>query len=238
MTDEHVGEAQTDERLLELLGSMALELSDTGDLQETMQRVVDLAENVLEHCDGVSLMLISKGGKIETPASSSQTAYDSDMAQYETGEGPCLDAIRDHRTIMMNDLAQDDRWPDYRARALELGVRSMLSVRLFVSDDSMGALDLYSREPDAFDQRSQAIAQVFAIHASIAVKAALTVAGLEMVISSRDIIGQAKGIVMSRHRVTANMAFEVLRTLSQQRNQPVRDLAREIAETGQIPRSR
>jgi GAF domain-containing protein len=228
-------EQRTDEDLLELLGSMALELSEADELQETMQRVVDLAERVLEHCDGVSLMLISKGGKIETPAASSQTAYDSDMAQYETGEGPCLDAIRDHHTIIMEDLEQDDRWPAYRAKALELGVRSMLSVRLFVSEDSMGALDLYSRRPNAFDARSQAIAQVFATHASIAVKAALTVAGLHTVIESRDVIGQAKGIIMSRHHLTADMAFDVLRTLSQKRNQPVRDLAREITETGHIP---
>ena len=130
------------------------------------------------------------------------------------------------------------RWravPDYRAKALELGLRSMLSVRLFAKEDSMGALDLYSKQPDAFDQRSQVIAQVFATHASIAVKAALTIAGLETVISSRDVIGQAKGIIMARRKVTADMAFERLRSLSQQRNQPVRDLAREITETGQLP---
>lgn len=180
-------------------------------------------------------MLISKGGKIETPASSSQAAYDSDMAQCETGEGPCLDAIRHERTILMNDLEDDERWPGYRSKALELGVRSMLSVRLFANEDSMGALDLYSKRPDAFDRRSQVIAQMFAGHASIAVQAALTVAGLEMVIGSRDVIGQAKGILMSRRRVTADMAFDILRNLSQQRNQPVRELAREIAESGDIP---
>ena len=235
MTDQPSGEAHTDEDLLELLGSMALELAEADELQETMQRVVDLAERVLERCDGVSLMLIGRGGKIETPASSSQAAYDSDMAQYDTGEGPCLDAIRHERTIVMNDLEDDERWPAYRATALELGVRSMLSVRLFANEDSMGALDLYSKQPHAFDQRSQAIAQVFATHASIAVKAALTVAGLETVISSRDVIGQAKGIIMARRKVTADMAFELLRSLSQQRNQPVRDLAREITETGQLP---
>ena len=235
MTDQPSGEAHTDEDLLELLGSMALELAEPDELQETMQRVVDLAEEVLERCDGVSLMLIGRGGRIETPASSSQAAYDSDMAQYETGEGPCLNAIRDEHTVLMNDLQDDERWPAYRAKALELGVRSMLSVRLFANEDSMGALDLYSKQPDAFDQRSQVIAQVFATHASIAVKAALTIAGLETVISSRDVIGQAKGIIMARRKVTADMAFELLRSLSQQRNQPVRDLAREITETGQLP---
>ena len=235
MPDREAGERYTDEDLLELLGSMALELSEAQDLQETMQRVVDLAERVLEHCDGVSLMLIGKGGRIETPAASSQTAYDSDMAQFETGEGPCLEAIREDSTILLHDLEQDGRWPAYRAKALELGVRSMLGVRLFASQESMGALNLYSRRPHAFAARSQVIAQVFSVHAAIAMKGALTVAGLETVISSRDVIGQAKGIIMARHRVTADMAFDLLRSTSQLRNQPVRELAREIAETGQVP---
>jgi GAF domain-containing protein len=237
VTDSHGEERHDDEELLELLGSMASELSEADELHETMQRVVDLAEQVLDHCDGVSLMLIGRGGRIDTPAASSQTARDSDLAQYETGEGPCLDAIEHQRTIVLNDLEEDERWPAYRAKALELGVRSMLGVRLFASEESIGALDLYSRRPQAFDERSQVIAQVFAIHASIAVKAALTIAGLETVIGSRDVIGQAKGIIMSRHRVTADMAFELLKTRSQELNRPVRDLAREVVDIGDIPSS-
>jgi hypothetical protein len=96
-------------------------------------------------------MLIGRGGTIDTPASSSPVAYESDMAQYATGQGPCLDAIHDRATIVRGDLETEERWPDYRARVLELGVRSMISFQLFVTTDSMGALDLYSRRPHAFD---------------------------------------------------------------------------------------
>lgn len=231
-SDEH----GPDDVLLERIGSIALALSEADTLQDTLQRVVDLGEDLLEHCDGVSLMLISKGGKIDTPAYSSPAAHDSDMAQYATQEGPCLDAIKDQRTVVINDLETEERWPDYRARALELGVRSMISIRLYVTEESMGALDMYSRQPNAFDHRSQLIGQVFAAQASVATKAALIEAGLELAIQSRDVIGQAKGIVMARGRMTANMAFEVLKRISQQRRQKLSQVAEEIARTGDIPR--
>lgn len=223
--------------LLELLGSVALRLADADSLEETLQRVVDLADALVTDCDGVSMMLISAGGKVETPAFSSQVARDSDLAQYETGEGPCLDAIRHERTIMMADMTADARWPRYRERALELGVRSMMSLRLFVTGDTLGALDLYSSQVDAFDERQRIIAQVFAIHCSVAVKAALTVAGLERALRSRDVIGQAKGIIMARQHVTETMAFELLRHRSQLENIPVRELAERMVTTGEVPRA-
>lgn len=228
-------ERSSDLHLLERISAIGRELAEAGDLETTLQRIVDLGEGTLEHCDGASLMLIGRGGNISTPAASSQVAYESDLLQYATGEGPCLEAIAEHETILLDDLASDQRWPDYRAGALELGVRSMLSLRLFITEDSMGALNLYSRQPNAFDRRSQLIGQVFAAQASVAMKAALVEAGLQTALRSRDVIGQAKGIVMARRRVTPDMAFEILKRLSQDRNQKLTSIAEEIARTGEMP---
>ncbi len=230
-----VDENGTTAALLERIGAVGRELADTDGLEATLQHVVDLGEGMLEHCDGVSMMLIGRGGVIKTPAASSQVAYDSDMAQYATGQGPCLEAIRQHETIVMDDLETEERWPDYRARVLELGVRSMISFRLFVTDDSMGALDMYSRRPNAFDWRSQLVGQVFAAQASVAMKAALIEEGLKTAIQSRDVIGQAKGILMARRRLTADMAFDVLKQLSQDRNEKLTEVAATIARTGVPP---
>lgn len=231
VVDEHI----VAEALLERIGVISRELSNATGLSSTLQLVVELGEDLLEHCDGVSMMLIGPRGVIETPASSSQVAYSSDMAQYATGEGPCLDAIRDHETIVMDDLEVDERWPAYRATMLERGVRSMISFRLFVTAHSLGALDMYSRRPHAFDWRSQLIGQVFAAQASVAMKAALIESGLETAIKSRDVIGQAKGIVMARHRVTADMAFEILKGYSQDSHRKLIDVATGIAQTGELP---
>lgn len=228
-------ERDTDVQLLEQVADISRELSEANGLQETLQLIVDLGENVLEHCDGVSMMLIVRGGVIETPAASSQVAHDSELLQYATGEGPCLSAIRDHETVLVQDLEAEERWPDYRDGALRLGVRSMASFRLFVTDDSLGALDMYSRRPNAFDQRSVLIGQVFAAQASVAMKAVITEAGLQAAIHSRDVIGQAKGIVMARRHVTPDAAFAILRQLSQDRNEKLVDLAEQITATGEVP---
>jgi GAF domain-containing protein len=228
-------EAMDVEGLVERLGEMARELSGAHDLDEMLQLIVDLGEAYLEGCDGVSLMLIGKDRQISSPAYSSKVAYDSDQAQYETDEGPCLDALRQHETIVIDDLETETRWPDYRTRALELGVRSMISFRLFAQEDTMGALDFYSSTPHAYDRTSRILGQVFASHASVALKAAITMAGLEATIRTRDVIGQAKGIIMSRHTIPAEAAFELLRKISQQRNRPLREVADDIATTGEIP---
>lgn len=127
--DGLIDERSSNEELLERISAIGRELSVADGLQATLQRIVDLGQDILEHCDGVSMMLIGRGGVIDSPAYSSSVAYESDLAQYATGQGPCLGAIEQQETVI-DDLETDQRWPDYRARALELGLRSMISVRL------------------------------------------------------------------------------------------------------------
>lgn len=216
------------------VAELSRRLAAEDDLDGLLQRIVDLGAEEIDRCDGVSLMLIGRGGVISTPAFSSTAARDSDLVQFETDEGPCLEAIREQEMILIDDLRSEVRWPDYRQRALALGVRSMLGVRLFVAGDTIGALDFYSREPHAFDRRAQLFVQVFASHAAIGLKAAITEAGLEQALRSRDLIGQAKGILMERHGLTAWDAFERLRRSSQARNRPLRELAEALVRTGEL----
>lgn len=225
----------TDEANLEIVAEIARRLAEADDLDGLLHRTVALGQEHLGACAGVSLMLISRGGRISSPAYSSQVARDSDQAQFEADEGPCLEAIRERHTVLIDDLEHEERWPAYRKRVSGLGIRSMLGVRLFVVGDTMGALSFYSPHPHAFDGRSVLLGQVFASHAAVAMKAAITEAGLEAALESRDVIGQAKGVLMTREGLTADAAFARLRELSQWRNQPVRDLAEEIATTGAAP---
>jgi len=156
------------------IAELSRRLAAEDDLDGLLQRIVDLGAEEIDGCDGVSMMLIGKGGGISTPAFSSITARDSDLAQFATDEGPCLEAIREHEMVVVDDLRAEVRWPDYRQRALALGVCSMMGVRLFVTGDTMGALGFYSRQPHAFGRRAQLHGQVFASHAAIALKAAIT----------------------------------------------------------------
>lgn len=228
-------DAVSSDALLERLADVARQLAAAHDLDHTLQLVVDLARSTIAGCDGATLMLIRDGSRMITPASTGLRAYQADQAQYETGEGPCLTALREHETIVIDDLESEDRWPQWRLGVRELGFRSMLGLRLFVGEDTMGALDLYSESPRTFDRHAEMLGQVFASHAAVAMKAAVTEAGLERALDSRDVIGQAKGVLMERERLTGEEAFERLRRLSSRRNVKLRDLARDIVETGVVP---
>jgi GAF domain-containing protein len=222
------------ESQLEHVVEVARRLAAEDHIDGLLQRIVDLGEEEIEACDGVSLMLIGKGGRISTPAYSSPVARDSDLAQYEAGEGPCLESLRQHQTIIIEDLEAEPRWPRYREQALQLGVRSMLSIRLFLYEDSMGVLNFYSSRPSAFDRSAELYGEVFAAHAAIALKAAIVEGGLHQALESRDVIGQAKGIVMAGKGLSSREAFARLQCVSQAQNRPLRDVAVDVVRTGQL----
>ncbi len=143
---------------------------------------------------------------IDTPAWTAELVRNSDAAQYETAQGPCLDAIYVQQTVRVSDMASENRWPDFAKRAVELGVGSMLSFQLYVVGDNLGALNLYSRERDAFDDESEHVGLLFASHAAVAMAGAQRNEQLNRAMGTRDLVGQAKGILMERHKLTADEA--------------------------------
>src|SRR5215210_1793421 len=141
-------------------------------VQQTLQKIVDLAVETIHGCDCAGISLL-RGKKVDTPASSSEVPVKVDAIQYETGEGPCLDAIREHEIFVTGDLCREARWPNFASRAQhETGVTSMLSFRLFVEGETLGALNLYSQSADAFDDSSRTVGLVFAAHAAVALSSA------------------------------------------------------------------
>jgi transcriptional regulator with GAF, ATPase, and Fis domain len=221
----------------ETFAEMARALLAEADVQQTLQRIVDLAVETIDGCDHAGITFL-KGKQVTTPAASDDVPRIVDTLQYETDEGPCLSAIREHGVFQTGDLGREERWPEFSARAQrETGVTSMLAFRLFVEGDTLGSLNLYSKEADAFDERSRTVGLVFAAHAAVALSTALHDEQMEEALQSRDLIGQAKGILMAREGITADQAFEMLRRASQRLNVKLRDVAGEIVRPSQSPPS-
>ncbi len=221
--------------LAETLGRLARSLQDEDSLQDTLSGIVAAAVHTVPGAQHAGITVAQGRRELRTPASTAQLVIDVDNAQYATGQGPCIDAVREHRTLRLADMAREERWPDFSKRALELGVRSMLSFQLYVIGDDLGALNLYSGVTDAFDDESEYIGLLFASHAAVAMVGAQKQRDKDLALTMRDLIGQAKGILMERHRLDADQAFRVLARASQETNTKLTEIARYLAETGELP---
>src|SRR3954452_24490957 len=157
--------------LAQAVAQVARCLHAEASAQATLQRMVELAVSTIHGCEHAGVSIVN--GAIDTPAASDDVPRQVDAVQYDTGEGPCLSAIREHQVFRTDDLQTERRWPSFSARATgETGVRSMLSFRLFLEQDTLGALNLYAQRPRAFDEDSVRAGEVFAAHAAVALEAA------------------------------------------------------------------
>jgi transcriptional regulator with GAF, ATPase, and Fis domain len=204
-------------------------------LQETLQGIVAAAVDNVPGAQYAGISEVQGGREIGTPAWTDALVRATDAAQYETGQGPCVKSIAAEQTVRISDMASDDRWPAFAKRAAQLGVGSMLSFQLYVVGDNLGALNLYNHEPDAFDDESEHVGLLFASHAAVAMAGAQRNERLNRAIGTRDLIGQAKGILMERHKLTAEQAFTLLVRTSQATHIKLRDIAEQLATVGVLP---
>jgi GAF domain-containing protein len=225
-------------RALEQLGSLALR---EHSMESLLQRVVDLTKLVLAGDLEASISLLTTD-KPTTAVFTGQLALDCDESQYGRGYGPCLHAASSGELTEITDTRSETRWPDYMRQAAERGALSSLSVPLPISEGMAGALNIYAREAHAFDEDSRSAAQKFVPYAAVAVSnmqayqdARSMADNLQIALESRAVIDQAKGILMERHKLTADRAFQVLARISMQNNLKLRAVAEELVMTGQLP---
>jgi hypothetical protein len=189
---------------------------------------------------GTVSVTVLRGGRFRTEASTDGVALRADALQYEIGSGPCVDAILDDNVYVTQDVANDERWARWGQQvSTELGLHSVLAYRLGLLDDSdaIAALNVYSDQVGAFDDRDLGTGLVLATHGSLLVTAQLArdkADNLLKALESNREIGVAMGILMHRHRLDRDQAFAVLRVASQDSNRKLADVASEVADTGTL----
>ncbi len=174
------------------------------------------------------------GKEFVTTAASHELIVQLDQLQYRSGEGPCLDTARQHETVRCDDLRIDSRWPRFARQAAVLGILSVLSFQLFAGDDSFGALNLYAADANAFGEDSESIGILLTSHAGLAMASIRARAGLLTALDSREMIGEAKGILMERYKITSIEAFGLLVASSQAVNLKLRNVAEHLVATGEL----
>ncbi len=198
-----------------------------------MRQIVEHAALEIPGADYAGVTLATSRNEVTTPASTHRYPALLDTIQERHAEGPCLSAAWNQHTVRIDDLRIDDRWPSYQRDALALTpIRSVLSFRLFTSDRTMGALNVYAEKPGAFNSESEEIGYVLATHTALAWDTVRRESQFRSALASRDIIGQAKGILMARFNIDAVRAFDLLKRVSQDSNTRLIDVAVKLTTSG------
>ena len=218
------------------LAAAVRELDAQQDPPHTLETIVAITPEFFDGCDYVAVSLVEHG-RVHTPAATNEKLRELDESQYDLGQGPCRDAIRNHPTVLVHDLATDSRWPVWgQAMVAELGIRSSLSFRLFTRrHDSWGALNVYSTRPNAFTDEDVLHGQTIAAMCAVVLARSIQDDQLATALQSRTVIGQALGMVMERYSLDEDTAFNVLRRIASQRNLKLRDLAAQVVTDRKLP---
>lgn len=214
---------------------LAHDLYDQTSLEKTLEKIVESAVTVVG-CDYAGLLITSKGNQFVAITASDPAAEKADKLQIELHEGPGIAAIAEARTTVVQDTAADKRWLRWAAGMRDLQLGSLLAVRLWTTQSTLGALNLYACSPRWFDPDALAAAEVFGRHASIALSSARQEESLQQAIDARTLIGRAQGILMERFALDDEGAFEVLRRYSQNTNTKLNEVARILVRSRILPK--
>ena len=214
-------------RMAELARTLAGERTLDAVLNEVTSAAVELIPGV----DTAGILLVKKHGEFESLAVTSELPHQLDILQMTFQEGPCIQAALADTIVRTNDFRAETRWPRYSPAAVEIGVLSGMSFKLYTGDRTAGALNLFGLDTREWDADAESLGSVLAAHAAAAVVATLQENQLKTALLSRDRIGQAKGIIMERYGVDDVRAFQMLRQLSQEQNTKLIDVADRVIST-------
>jgi GAF domain-containing protein len=221
------------------MAQMFAELAQSLDVQESVADALDetvrLAVEALDGCEMAGISWLVQGKHMETPACTDPLVAEIDALQHKVDEGPCTDSSLEGNTFVIADMQAETRWPKFAAAAAERGIGSMLSCALSSPRRTLGALNLYARTANAFDEEAPEIAEIYAAHASIVLASRKLEDDLRMAVDTRGTIGQAIGILVERHKILPKQAFDMLVKASQNRHIKLRDVASYVIHTGVDP---
>jgi GAF domain-containing protein len=216
--------------LAELLVDAQIRACRDGDA--TLAEITDSATRAVPGAQWAGLTMVSKRDGIRNIAATHPYVIALDDVQRRDQQGPCLTAAWENHTIYVEDLLTDERWPSYRASALELTpIRSIVSFRVFAGEHASGALNFFAERPHAFTEEAIELGLIFATHAAIAWGIKRRNQQFQSALASRDVIGQAKGMLMERFDIDAVQAFDLLKRLSQDGNTPLHYIAERLTSS-------
>ena len=212
----------------------SLQEPDT-DVDTVLSELTESAVTAVPGAQYAGITVASREGKVRTASSTNRYPTLLDDIQQRHDEGPCLSAAWEQHMIRIDDMMTEHRWPAYCSAAIEeTPIRSIMSFQMFADHQNMAALNFYAERPNAFDDDAVELGLIMATHTALAWNLVRRNQQFQSALASRDIIGQAKGMVMERFKIDAVQAFELLKRLSQNSNTPVAVVARQLVESAHL----
>jgi GAF domain-containing protein len=218
------------DQVADAIAAAARTIHHPESLDEVLLQIATAARDSLATFDLVGISTV-EGKNVVTRAATDPKVYELDRLQYSEDEGPCVETLGGAHLVLAPHLRHEQRWPGYTGKALELGLRSQMAVKLTLDDEAtLGGLNMYSTFSDDIAPEASSIAELFARHAAIALGGARQVRDLNQALEIRKVIGQALGILMERYRMTEERAFAFLVRASTTSNLKVHTVASEIVD--------
>jgi GAF domain-containing protein len=217
------------------LADAARSTAEDADTDNALERAVQTARGLVSNADLAGLSVFTPGG-VDTPAATHDDLRHIDLMQHQLGEGPCLRELRGTDVIRVGNVASDLRWPVWGPAISEkFDIRSSLSFHLFTDGEQLAALTLYSKKPDSFDQDDVVDGLAVAAHAAVSLARTTDRDQLHQAMRSRQVIGEATGMLRERFNLSSDRAFEVLKRVSSHSNLKVVHVAQHVVDTGELP---
>jgi len=217
------------EQLTSALAHAARTINQARTAEETLQTIAETALLSIPSVQHVGVSVLDHNGRPETKAATSDLVLELDRLQYSLDEGPCVDILRGDSVVAAPHIRHDQRWPGYVPVAVRRGLKAQLAVKLYLDEvGTVGGLNMYSTESEEIDPQAPGIADLFATHAALALGKALRVDDLRQALQTREIIGQAVGLLMQEHDLDTDGAFGFLVRTSSHSNTKVREVAAQM----------
>jgi GAF domain-containing protein len=212
--------------------AQTLQRQQNTDVDTVLEELTQSAASAMPGAQHAGITIASRNGKVRTASATDRYPALLDEIQQRHDEGPCLSAAWEHHVIRIDDMAIENRWPAYCRDAIEeTPIRSVMSYQLFADNHDMGVLNFYADQSNAFDDEAAELGLILATHTAVGWNMVRRDEQFRSALASRDIIGQAKGMVMERFKIDAVQAFELLKRLSQNSNTPLAAVARQLVES-------
>jgi GAF domain-containing protein len=208
-------------------------------VEEALERVVASAD-ALFGVDGTALMLVDRDQALRNLAVSDARAGLLEELQAEHSEGPCLDAFEDKQPVAADDLASDDRWPEFAPAAAGGGLLAVLASPIPYSDHAVGVVAVFAGDPHPWTEAEREAIVAFSelvalliLNAMEATERGKLAGELQLALSSRVVIEQAKGVLVGRHGLTTRQAFDRLRRQARDQRRPLSEVARAVVSAAE-----